>query len=158
MNRTRLATLALALLATASLATSAFADPHCRHVRSRVTITAAAENHCGSAINLCATTTYRGQLRGTSNFVGTGDGTTPATFAAGAVILVGSNEIDLAGGHLSTTDVIVLSTQASGEFSEVDTIVGGTGAYANATGVLTATGTFVNGIGEGELEGVICTP
>lgn len=160
MNRTRFATLALALLASSSLSAPAFADPDCRHVRSRVTIVAAAENHCNSPISLCASTTFRGQLRGTSNFVGTQSLITDDTPVSGSIILTGTNTIQLRDGVLVTKDTIVLSTLPTGEFAEVDTIVPteSTGAYAGATGNLTATGTFINGVGEGELEGVICLP
>lgn len=141
-----------------TLAIPAAAEPQCRRVHSRVTIEAEAVPTCGSPIGLCANTTYRGQLKGTSSFVGTSFLPTVDTGATGTVVLTGDNLIHLGDGDLVTKDAIVLSTLATGEFAEVDTILSGTGAYAGATGNLTATGTFINGVGEGVLEGVICTP
>lgn len=141
-----------------TLAIPAAADPQCRRLHSRVTIEAEAVPTCGSAIGLCAHTTYRGQLKGTSSFIGTSFLGTIDSTTSGTVVLTGDNMIHLQGGDLVTKDAIVLSTLSTGEFAEVDTIISGTGAYADATGNLTATGTFINGVGEGVLEGVICTP
>jgi hypothetical protein len=58
-----------------------------------------------------------------------------------------------------TQDAIVLRTTGAGEFAEVDTVVGGTGDWSGATGVIQATGkfTFAAG-GTGEYSGKICTP
>ena len=73
------------------------------------------------------------------------------------VLLTGDNVIHTSRGDIQTKDSIVLSTVGKGEFAEVDTVVGGTGIYAGATGTVTATGTFLNGVGEGITVGEICT-
>jgi hypothetical protein len=64
-----------------------------------------------------------------------------------------------AGATIGTPGAIVLQTTGEEEFAEVDVAVGGTGAWAGATGTITATGTFdpVAG-GTGRYAGEICTP
>jgi hypothetical protein len=73
-----------------------------------------------------------------------------------AVQVTGDNAFHTDRGDFFTKDAIVLSTGAGGEFAEVDVVLGGTGDWRGATGVLTATGTFVDGLGEGVIEGEIC--
>jgi hypothetical protein len=75
-----------------------------------------------------------------------------------AVQVTGDNAFHTDRGDFFTKDAIVLSTGAGGEFAEVDVVLGGTGDWQGATGVLTATGTFVDGLGEGVIEGEICVP
>ena len=75
------------------------------------------------------------------------------------VLLTGDNRIETRRGVLSTKDSIVLRTSGDGEFAEVDTIVGGTGALAGATGVFTATGSYSAAVGgSGVYEGELCLP
>lgn len=136
----------------------AFAGPVCKKVHSHLFIEADPEPTCGSAIDLCAAATLQGSLQATTEFVGTSFVPTVDTAVTAVVLLTGDNTFHTSRGQLFTKDAIVLSTVGDGDFSEVDVVVGGTGDYAGATGVLTATGTFVNGIGEGVIEGEICTP
>lgn len=152
----RLFALTLVLLPLA--AASAAADADCRRVRSHLTLEADPVPACGSPIGLCAAATLRGSLRATTEFVGTSFVATDDTPATAVVLLTGDNTFHADGGDLFTKDAIVLSTVGDGEFAEVDVVVGGTGEWAGASGVLTATGTFANGVGEGILEGSICTP
>lgn len=147
--------LALALLAFAFFPAGAFAG--CKKVVWYVTLEAT-PGPCGSAIDLCAKGTLAGNVRGTSEFVGTGFLPTVDSAATGVVVLTGDNVIHTRQGDIRTKDTIALSTVGKGEFAEVDTVVGGTGSYAGATGVVTATGTFLNGIGEGITVGEVCTP
>jgi hypothetical protein len=143
--------LALTLL----LAGPAFADPICKSIHGRVDL-AAGEPSCGSDIGLCAGGILNGTLSAHSDFIGTGFVTTENTEATGDVVLTGDNTIHTQDGDIYTKDSIVLA--ATGEFAEVDTIVGGTGDYEYATGYLTATGTFLNGVGVGVYVGVVCQP
>jgi hypothetical protein len=49
-------------------------------------------------------------------------------------------------------------TVGDGDIVDVQVITGGTGELAGATGVLRASGTFVDGAGESEYIGSICLP
>lgn len=146
-----------AAFALATLAVSpANATPSCKKVVWRVTLEATA-GPCGSQIGLCAKGTLFGNVRGTSDFVGTSFATTYNTADTGVIVLTGDNTIHTSRGDIYTKDSIVLSQTGKGEFAEVDNVVGGTGDYRNATGTVTATGTFLNGAGEGISLGEICT-
>ncbi len=141
---------------------AAHADsPRCHRVHYRVTLAASTEPGCTSPIALCAGGELRGSLSGTSDFIGQSfapivDPVDPnSTHVA---LLTGDNTIHLRGGDLYTKDAIVLELVGDGNFGEVDTVVGGTGIYAGATGTITATGVFANGLGEGTAEGMICRP
>lgn len=151
-----------ALIAVVALTLVPFAAAEaaadCKRVRSHLVIEADPVPTCGSPIGLCATATLRGSLKATTEFVGTSFQTTVDSATTGVVLLTGDNLFHTTGGTFSTKDAIVLSTVGDGEFAEVDVVTGGTGEWAGATGVLTATGTFVNGIGEGIIEGEVCTP
>ena len=151
---------ALTLMLLPLAAGTAAADPQCRRVRSHLVIEADPTPECGSPIFLCATATVWGSLRATTDFVGLSQQVAAET-EDGAVLAVqvtGDNAFHTDRGDFFTKDAIVLSTGAGGEFAEVDVVLGGTGEWAGATGVLTATGTFVDGLGEGVIEGEICVP
>jgi hypothetical protein len=60
------------------------------------------------------------------------------------------------GGTLTTKDAFVLRTTGNGDFGEVDTVIGGTGPWAGATGAFRAEGVFAAGSGEGDYVGEIC--
>jgi len=134
----------------------AHADSRCHQVHYRVTLAASADPGCTSPIGLCATGELRGSVSGTSEFIGTSFVPTVDTAATSTVLLTGDNTIHLRGGDLYTKDAIVLELVGDGNFGEVDTVVGGTGDYAGATGTITATGVFANGLGEGTAEGIVC--
>jgi len=148
---------ALFLIALSLIAGPAVAEPQCKKVHSHLFLEADPTPTCGSVIDLCATATVQGSLGATTDFVGTSFVPTVDTEVTAVVVLTGDNTFHTPRGDFFTKDAIVLSTIGDGEFSEVDVVGGGTGDYAGATGVLAATGTFVNGIGEGVIEGEICT-
>jgi hypothetical protein len=52
----------------------------------------------------------------------------------------------------------MLRTIGGGEFAEVDTVVGGTGDFAGASGVIRGTGTSTATTVDGDYAGEICTP
>jgi hypothetical protein len=155
MNRKTFAFAVLAL--TFALATPALADPVCHAVHGRIEIVAN-EPTCGSAIYLCANAYLHGTIQAYTDFIGTSSVPTVDTPATGVVVLTGDNVFHTNDGDFFTKDAIVLATTGAGEFAEIDTIVGGTGEYAGATGSLTATGTFVNGAGHGTYYGTVCRP
>lgn len=150
----RRAALALAL---GLLGTSAWADPGCRPVHGTFSLTAA-EGPCNSQIALCTTGEFRGVLNGSSEFTGTSATPNVDTAVTAVITVTGDNVIHLRDGDVYTKDAIAFNTIGNGEFGEVDTIVGGTGAYSGASGRLLATGFFANGSGEGVYSGEICWP
>ena len=150
--------LALVLALAPLAAAPAAAEPRCKKVHSHLFLEATAPT-CGSAIDLCAKATLRGgTLRAETEFVGTSFLPTVDTPTSAVVVLTGDNTFHTRQGDFYTKDAIVLSTVGAGEFAEVDTVIGGTGEWAGATGTLTATGTFANGVGEGVIQGEICVP
>jgi len=120
-------------LAVASVQPAA-ADSNCHTRRGSVSIQIFSGSGCTSAVGLCATVTFRGGLRGQSQFVGTSLVPTVDVATTGVVLLTGDNQIHTADGDLFTKDAIVFNTTGNGEFAEVDTLVGGTGDFAGATG------------------------
>lgn len=155
MNRKTFAFAVLA--ATFALAAPTFADPVCHAVHGRVEIIAN-EPTCGSPIFLCANAYLHGTIQAHTDFIGTSSVATVDTPATGVVVVTGDNVFHTNDGDFYTKDAIVLATTGAGEFAEVDTITGGTGEWAGATGSITATGTFVNGVGHGTYYGTICRP
>lgn len=148
------AVLALSLLAVGT----AGADPTCRTVQSVVTLTTFAPTACDSEIDFCAGGVLHGSLKGNSEFTGTSFDGTVDTGMTGVVVLTGNNVIHTSRGDVYTKDAIVLATTGAGEFAEIDTVVGGSGDYEGATGVLIGTGTFSGTSGQGTLIGEICRP
>lgn len=158
-RKCKIAAVLAVLTAGAGMAHAVRAEgPSCRKVHARVFLQAEETPTCGSSIGLCASGELHGTLSGRSSFIGTGSIPTGDTPATGVIVLTGDNHIETSSGTLLTKDAIVLRTAGGGEFAEVDQIVGGTGQFAGAQGTLTATGTFLDGSGEGLLEGEICVP
>jgi len=146
--------IAAALLLTSAFAAApASADPACHTRHGIVGIEITGGPSCASPI-FCAIATFRGGLRGTSDFTGTSLIPTVDTPTTGIVMITGDNVIHTAEGDIYVEDAIVFNTGGKGEFAEVGTIVGGTGDYAGATGHLQALGENL----EGSFVVEICTP
>jgi hypothetical protein len=124
-----------------------------------VVLTPVSGPDCNSAVSICGAGKLTGSLAGTSFFVGSSLEQNVDTPSTSVVLLTGDNRIETRRGALLTKDAIVLRTSGDGEFAEVDTIVGGTGGLAGATGVFTATGLYSAAIGgSGIYEGELCLP
>lgn len=154
----RLAVFALSAFVAVMLVGSVAAASACKKVNGKLTLQALPSSSCVSAISLCASATLSGDLAGVSSFAGTGQAATADTPTTAVILLTGDNAIHTAGGTLLTKDAIVLQTIGAGQFAEVDTVVGGTGEWAGATGAFRAQGTFANGVGGGDYVGEICRP
>lgn len=146
---------ATALVLTSVIAAApASADPNCHTRHGSVTIEIITGPTCPSAAGLCAKVQFRGGLRGESDFVGTSLVPSVDVATTGIVFLTGDNHIRTSKGDLFVKDAIVFNTTGEAEFSEVDTIVGGTGEFEGATGRLQAVGKN----NEGSFTVEICTP
>jgi hypothetical protein len=148
-----------ALLALTVASDGALAAARCRQVDGRFTLRPVSGPTCTSAVGVCATGVYSGDLEGSSTFTGTSLIPTVDTPTTAVVLLTGDNTIRTRRGNLLTKDAIVLRTTGAGDFAEVDTVEGGTGALVGGSGVLRAQGTFTAAAGgEGRYTGEICLP
>jgi hypothetical protein len=131
----------IALIIVSGVAT---ASSNCRKVNGKL------------ILNPDTTGSYSGDIKGNSAFSQTSFDFTNIPDVA---LLTGNNLIHTDSGDLMTQDAIVLRTTGAGEFAEVDTVVGGSGAWAEATGVIQAVGTFTfEAGGTGDYSGEICIP
>ncbi|MBI3943667.1 MAG: hypothetical protein HY326_11695 [Chloroflexi bacterium] len=147
------------LVMLALTGSSASAAQSCQKISGKFTLQPVSGPACTSPVGICATGSYKGDVAGTSSFTGTSVIPTADTPTTAAVLLTGDNLFHTKGGDLLTKDAIVLRTTGAGEFAEVDTIVGGTGKWAGASGAFQATGTFTSAAGgEGEYRGEVCFP
>jgi hypothetical protein len=150
---------AVAVVVVLTLTSGALAAGKCQRVEGWFTLQPVSEPACMSAVGVCATGTYRGDLKGDSTFTGTSLTPTMDTPTTAVVLLTGDNLIQTARGNLMTKDAIVLKTSGAGDFAEVDAIVGGTGAWIGVTGTIRAQGTFTTAAGgKGQYTGEICRP
>jgi hypothetical protein len=135
------------------------AAAQCKKINGKLTLQSLPSNPCGSAVGVCASGTFSGDLAGTFTFAGSQFITSTDTQTTSVALLTGNNMITTAHGTLMTKDAIVLETVGNGDFAEVDTIVGGTGEWAGATGSIRAQGVFTAASGgEGDYVGDICIP
>jgi hypothetical protein len=154
----RLAVLSLSALLALLLVGGASAASTCRKINGKITLQGLPPSTCPSSISLCASGSLSGDLAGMSSFTGTSQAATVDTATTSVILLTGDNTIQTSGGTLMTKDAIVLQTTGDGNFGEVDTVIGGTGEWAGATGTFRAQGTFAGGGGQGDYIGEICTP
>jgi hypothetical protein len=162
-SRTTLRKAILTALAISAASALVFANRgaapfKCRTVNGKFSLQSVSGPTCTSPVGLCATGSYSGGIKGNSEFTGSSLVPTVDTPTTSVVLLTGDNIIHTDSGDLLTKDAIVLRTTGAGDFAEVDTVVGGTGDLAGATGQFSATGTFTAAGGEAEYRGEICTP
>ncbi|HEU5103450.1 MAG TPA: hypothetical protein VFU22_30725 [Roseiflexaceae bacterium] len=143
-------------IALTVLTSAASAAPECKQLKGKFTLAPIAAPDCLSTVGLCANGSYTGSLNGSSLFIGSSLIPTVDTPTTSVVLLTGDNTIQTGNGTLLTKDAIVLRTTGAGEFAEVDTIVGGTGEWAGASGQIIGSGTFTAAGGEGEYHGEVC--
>ncbi len=164
MQRSRIATIALGV----AFAADAVADD-CSRVRANIETTITTES-CTSPVGMCAVgeVTKSRLIGGTTFFTGLGLGggavgeesvVTPAAEAGSTMTYAGKFVITTDAGTLTLKDVGVYDT-AGRPFAEFQRIIGGTGQFENATGVLFSYGMArEDGTGfRGRLRGTICWP
>ena len=144
------------LCPAATLAQSTSTSPICFNVEGTVTLHTFSGSGCTSPVGVCGTAEWRGDIRATSSFVASSALPTVDTAVTGVVATTADAQLTLRGGTLATKDAVVLRTTGNGDFAEIDTIVGGTGAFANVTGAWRATGTTQGDTGQGTYKGQLC--
>lgn len=155
--KVRKASIALFALVLSLLAVApASAAPDCRTLHGRFTVQLESGPGCASPVDLCGSVEWRGSLHASSHFVATGIVTTDQTPNTGVILVTGDNVLTLADGQLFAQDAVLLATTPGGEFAEIDTIVGGTGAFEGATGKIVATGVSSGAVAEGSFVGEVC--
>ena len=143
-----------AVMVAALTVAPAYADSNTKTVKGKFEEQAFTEG-CTSPVGLCAAGRFTGAIHGPFEIVVTN--ATP-TSDPNVLLLETMSVLHTKKGDLFLSGLTLLNT-ATGEFSSVDTITGGTGKYAGATGTLQSTGTFSSetGVGVGEYEAVITT-
>ena len=153
---------AAALLLSLGVAATAPALAECRSVNGHYTEHVAAEA-CASMTGVCIQGLYSGVLQGAFS-------TAVDTFVPNAEVpavpyaqftATSTLDVRLAGraGTLVVRNVGAVRLDASGEIVDLQSIVGGTGGFAGASGTMTAVGTFsfAEG-GRSEYGGKVCLP
>ena len=133
----------------------AFAESNTKSVRGTFS-EQAVTSPCTSPIGLCAAGEFKGGLHGTFEITATS--ATP-TSNPDVVLLTTSWVLHTKQGDINGSGQTLLNT-VTGYFSSVDSIVGGTGKWAGASGTLQSTGQFnaATGVGEGDYQAVISVP
>ena len=132
----------------------AVADPNTKSVRGTFEEQAVSGPACTSPVGLCAAGRFRGGLHGPFDIVVAG--TTP-TSNPDVIVLDTASVLHTRTGDLSFSGLTLYNT-ATGYFSSVDEVSGGTGAWAGASGTLQSAGRFtVEEGGSGRFQAVITT-
>lgn len=143
--------------------TAASAATGCLTVRGHYTEHDSSGPGCTSPVGLCIEGTYAGDLRGP--FAGRATTVTPSADTAATAVLgfTSDSTITAAVGGRQGTLLIknagVFRTAGAGSIVDLQTIVGGTGDFAGATGDLRASGTFSSATGGRSVyTGQVCLP
>src|SRR5262245_23230293 len=83
----------IVIVAILTIINSASASQSCKSVKGDFTLTAVTGSGCNSPIGLCATGVYRGSIRGTSTFIGSGMLMTADTSQTDVVFVTGDSQI-----------------------------------------------------------------
>lgn len=145
-----------AILGVASIALAGGSRHSCRTVEGSFHLETYTDG-CDSMQGLCGRVRWEGDLRAASEFVATSYVPTVDTAVTAVALVTGDAVLDFGRrGTLRTKDAVVWRSVGAGDFAEVDTIVGGTGNFSEATGAWRAWGTLQGTSGRGHHEGEIC--
>ena len=150
----RLLPTAVFALATSLLASSAArADRGCSAVNGPI-VTTYTTDGCTSPVGVCTVGTAQlGRKAATTRF--TALTITPADPSGAVLLYTGELVITTRKGSVTIHDAGVLNA-ATGEFFELQKVVGGTKSYKHATGLLTSQGTATGTGFSGTLTGEVC--
>jgi len=137
----------------------ASASSACKRVQGRLQETVVTP--CASPVGLCTVAQLIGNLSGEAHF-------TPLTFVSadtpsiGTFFVTGDNlivnaQLDGKRGTLSTKSAAAFRP-LGGDLVDLQTIIGGTGDFAGATGTIHTSGNFIGTSGESTFEGTVCLP
>lgn len=149
-----------AVTAMLVLASGSHAAALCTTVEGRYAEHDASGPGCTSPVGLCIAGEYRGDVRGAFSGEATALLPTADTPATGVVLFISDSRIDARIGGRTGTLLIknagAFRTVADGSIVDVQTIVGGTGDFAGASGAIRAAGTFTAGAGTSTYTGTVC--
>jgi hypothetical protein len=144
-------------------ASAANANSNCQRVVGFVEEAPLSGPACLSPVGLCTQFNFRGVLRGDGEFTAATFITTTDTTTTGVVFSTGDSvihaRIGSRQGDLIVKPAAVYHTAGEGELLDIQTIVGGTGDFSGASGVLRVVGNFLfpDG-GTSAYDGSVCTP
>lgn len=147
-----------ALLVFALAASRASAGSGCKQVKGSFTIQPVIGPSCSSPIGFCSVRTYSGDLKGTSTFTGTSLIQTVDTPTTSVVMYTADQQIQVKDSELVTKIAGAVRTTGNGEFSELETLISGSGDFAGVTVSIQSTGTDSGSGGSGDYQGSICRP
>lgn len=156
----RLAGFATACAAVVLISGQANASGPCIPVAGTFTINPVPPAECTSPVGICGKGNFSGALRGDYFSPFTSVVVTTDTVTTGVILFTADATVHARIGGL-TGDIVfkeggAFKTTGDGEFSELFSIVSGTGAFAGATGQIYGNGTAVNGAGGGAYFGKVC--
>lgn len=111
---------------------------------------------CPSPLGLCTFGRFIGGIQG--DFIFVAEAIIPNPESAEVAFTTGSIDVETKKGNLTLKDASAVSFGADGLFGSVQTVVGGTGDFTDATGRIRAYGVFLGGCVNCDYRGEICTP
>ena len=156
----RMTTLAITGATIFLMSSRADAAGACIPVAGTFTINPVPPAECTSAVGICGKGSFSGALRGDyfspfTSIVPTAD--TPSTnvvlFTADTTLHA---RLSTLTGDIAFKEGGAFHVAGEGEFSELFSVVSGTGAFAGASGQIYGNGTAVNGAGVGAYFGKVC--